>query len=76
MAKNNNNYLEGIYFSKITGRIFEATRKNKDSIFLRFADTDETKIIENRIFFSHVEVFEFYDILIDYNEPFFRLKNE
>lgn len=72
MIHKNSNYLQGIYFSKITGRIFEATKEKSDSFLLKFTDVDETRTIDNRVFFAQVEYFEFYEILIDYNDPCFR----
>jgi hypothetical protein len=72
METDNNSYLEGIYFSKISGRIFEASKQKNGSFMLKFADSNEIKIIANRIFFYQVECFEVYDILIDYNDTNFR----
>jgi hypothetical protein len=61
--------MEGIYYSEVTGRIFEATKKGK-SIKIKYADNEspKTKEINLGYFMIQLELLGCYEPLIDYSD--------
>lgn len=56
---------DGIYFSRKTGKLFEATKKwNK--VHVKYCDGSEGMKIAPAIFRIQYEVFELYELLIKY----------
>ncbi len=63
----NRKITQGIYFSNVTGRIFEATEKRGKTV-IKYVDGTEMRTFENNVFKIQLQWLDFYELLIPYED--------